>query len=206
MGPPTDPSNRINFDATTQGPDNGGAARWTARPGFGATAGNVVGTFPAQTATAGWGSHGPQIVSAAPGGPAPAPAPARPPTASSGPARPQSAPATIPVYQLKTAACPSCRQPATLLAPDRAAHAWWCCAHCGSLADLDVRPDLDPFIPPEGFRADRRMKTKTGRLRKAPPTDGRVFAMLAAIHTSNDLSPQEALTLARRALVTHGDH
>lgn len=98
-----------------------------------------------------------------------------------------------------SASCPGCRSPQTKLAADLAGHAWWCCAKCGSLADLDATPGLDPFDPPPGFRAKTGMRTKA-RLRRTTKRDGRLFALLAAVAEHNEVSEQEALGLARNTL------
>jgi hypothetical protein len=98
-----------------------------------------------------------------------------------------------------SASCPGCRSPQTKLAADLAGHAWWCCAKCGSLADLDATPGLDPFDPPPGFRRKTGMRTK-GRLRLTTRRPGRLFALLAAVAEHNEVSEQEALGLARNTL------
>jgi hypothetical protein len=106
-------------------------------------------------------------------------------------------------YLLAQANCPSCANHGTALAPDRAHHAWWVCK-CGSLADLDRHPDLDPYRPGENFRPDRSMKTRTAKLARKPRRDGRLLAILTRVHAANQVSAQEALTLARATLVAHG--
>jgi hypothetical protein len=105
-------------------------------------------------------------------------------------------------YRL-TASCPACRAPSTVLAPDARGHAWWSC-RCGSLADLDARPELDPFAPPLGLAPDRRMRTKAAKLRRnRTRPDGRLLALLGAVAEHNAVSVQEALGLARATVARY---
>jgi hypothetical protein len=99
------------------------------------------------------------------------------------------------------ASCPTCDATRTHLAADRSGHGWWCCAKCGSLADLDRHPGLDPFLP-AGFVRDGSMRVKASRLRR-DPQNGRLLALIATVQAQNAVSNHEALTLARAALQKH---
>ena len=166
-------------------PPSGGAARWHA-------AARTVTPLP-----------GPERHSAASPLPPPTATPAK--AASTGSATWPPPPGT-PVLSLAPTR-PTSDAPPPHLAAHRTAHGWWCCARCGSLADLDRRPELDPFLPtdprlPEGFTRDGSMRIKASRLRKAPQ-DGRLLALIATVQAQNAVSHHEALTLARAALLKH---
>jgi hypothetical protein len=192
---PADATHPLTWDSH-QGPPAGGA-RWQG------TATRQI-TYPAGSPTpeSTQTGHGPGTrVSRAQSHATPHPSVSAQPTPVRAPGD-TSAPRTAAHFPLVTASCPKCGQRnATQLTADLANHAWWDCRRCGGLADLDRHPEIDPFDPPPALPSERRRKAS--RLRRAPKPDGRLFPMLDAITAANDISPREALTLARRALTAH---
>lgn len=105
-------------------------------------------------------------------------------------------------YVMNQSVCPNCGHSPTELRKDRYENAWAVCPNCGPLANIDKRPDVNPYAWPPGFTPDRKMKTTSamfGRTRKT----GKLLAMLAAIHEHNDLDPIEAVSLARQTLIAY---
>lgn len=101
-----------------------------------------------------------------------------------------------------SAPCPRCAAPGTQLVADGREHAHWAChAKCGSLADLDAHPEVDPYRPgtrswgQDPFRATAR---RTAR------KDGVLLRRMAVIGRTNPgLSLSEVLGLARQSVNQH---
>lgn len=106
-------------------------------------------------------------------------------------------------YQMNEASCPNCGHAPTELRKDKNEDAWWHCPRCGPLANVDARPDVNPYSPPQGFEPDRNMKTG-GFLSRNRKT-GRLLSVLATIHEANDLNCREAVELARKTIATYRD-
>lgn len=92
------------------------------------------------------------------------------------------------------ASCPSCGNGHTKLARDAQDDAWWHCAKCGPLANLDKNPDINPFNPGK-FTANRQMVTKTAA--NTPKTGTLLRKVHAIIKMNPGLTVEESLTLAR---------
>jgi hypothetical protein len=102
--------------------------------------------------------------------------------------------------KLSKASCPECDVPSTHLVKDASEHAWWHCASCGPLADLDRHPGLDPYAPGDNFFPDRNMKQSKLFSRKT----GKLFAITSSVKDKNPgLTIREALNLSRRALTQY---
>jgi hypothetical protein len=103
---------------------------------------------------------------------------------------------------LTGAACPTCAAPHTALVPDYRDHAhWYCPRKCGSLADLDRAPGIDPYRPPNtiawGSDAYRREKKLL-----AGKKNGQLFKRIAKIAETNPgLSGIETVHLARQSVI-----
>jgi hypothetical protein len=104
-------------------------------------------------------------------------------------------------YQMDQAACPSCGHAPTQLVKDKNEDAWWHCPNCGPLANIDARPQINPYSPPANFKPDRSMKTG-GFLSRNRKT-GRLLSMLATIHRANELDAAEAVEIARKTLIKY---
>lgn len=114
--------------------------------------------------------------------------------------RDYSAPTAHP-YQMNEASCPNCGHAPTELRKDRNEDAWWHCPNCGPLANIDKRPDVNPYHPPEGFEPDRSMKTS--HLRRNQKT-GKLLAIVATVQQANSgIELAQAITLARKTLAYH---
>jgi ribosomal protein S27AE len=109
---------------------------------------------------------------------------------------------------LKGASCPRCGTADTSIVPDHRDHAHWFCGMklCGSLADLDQHPEIDPFHPPReragGWGQDefRREKKRVFAGKK----DGQVLRRIATIGQVNPgLSLSEAVHLARQSVIQY---
>lgn len=114
------------------------------------------------------------------------------------PAQPPTGP-----YQMDLATCPSCGHAPTVLSKDKNEDAWWACPRCGPLANIDQRPEINPYSPPQGFEPDRSMKTG-GFLSRNRKT-GRLLNVLAVIHERNELDAAEAVDLARKTVLRYGE-
>lgn len=184
--PPTSQRAYETMDATTQGPPSGGA-RWQGRTSARVGPGGVEDIIRRTTPNyGGWSREMPGGVSDA--------VKIRPEREYQHTDRP---------YQLDEASCPSCGHRPTQLVRDRNDDAWWNCPNCGPLANIDRNPQINPYDPPQGFTPNRNMKTSRllGRTRKT----GRLMKIMATAQGANALSDAEALTLARRTLITYGD-
>lgn len=106
-----------------------------------------------------------------------------------------------PIIQLNQANCPNCGHRPTQLLKDHKDQAWWHCPSCGPLANVDKNPHVNPFSPPEDFTPDRGFKSRSGLFNRKSEKDGKIFAITASILNNNALSVEEALTLAREALI-----
>ena len=101
------------------------------------------------------------------------------------------------------APCPNCRHSVTHITRDAKDDGWWTCPECGSLANIDKNPDVNPHAPEPGFTPDRGIKLKASRL--GNKKTGQLFKMIVAIkETNSGLSSDEALTLSRKALLKLG--
>lgn len=118
--------------------------------------------------------------------------------ASSGPNK-----TTVPFFSSLAARCPLCRTAKTQLVPDHREHAWWRCASCGPLADLDVQCGINPFLPSTPFTPQRGF-TSQGSTTDQP--DGRVLRLFATVAQTNPgLTQREALGLVRRTIAHYGE-
>jgi hypothetical protein len=103
---------------------------------------------------------------------------------------------------LKQASCPVCYAPDTSLRADQREHAhWFCHEKCGSLADVDKHPEVDPYRPP--LRTEwGRDSFSQGRRVFAGKKNGQVFPRMATISRMNPgLSLPETFHLARRSVL-----
>ena len=112
---------------------------------------------------------------------------------------------------LNGARCPSCGSGATSLVRDENDNAWWHCQNCGSLANIDKNPDINPYSPGEGFTPDRsfgeKKKKSAFRRKKETVVPGKALKMVrATIQTNPGLSVSEALTLVRNALAKYPEN
>lgn len=118
--------------------------------------------------------------------------------ASSGPNK-----TSVPFFGSLAARCPLCRTARTQLVPDHREHAWWKCAGCGPLADLDTCPEVNPFLP------STRFTRQTGFSAQASSTtepNGRVLRLFATVAQTNPgLTQREALGLVRRTIARYGE-
>lgn len=94
-------------------------------------------------------------------------------------------------------ACTRCSRPTSIVA-DAAKQAWWHCASCGPLHNLDANPHLDPYRPPAQFTANAQgFATKKNASRKV----GELAPLIDVIRAHNPgLSAREILTLGRQTL------
>jgi hypothetical protein len=192
-----------SYDATTNGPPSGGA-RWQGRQGVRIAPGSpedvIRRSTPGFTAPPPTGEFNPN--DAATFYPK---SPHRSPAVQVREERNYDAPTGRP-YLMDEAYCPNCGHAPTELAKDRNEDAWWRCPNCGPLANIDAHPEVNPYEPSQDFRPDRSMKTGSLFRRKANKRGGlRVLALLDSIHGANDVSAAEALTLARKTLITYGE-
>jgi ribosomal protein S27AE len=109
---------------------------------------------------------------------------------------------------LKGASCPRCGTADTSLVADYRDHAHWVCGQqrCGSLVDLDLHPEIDPYRPPReragGWGQDqfRREKKRVFAGKK----DGQILRRVATIGQVNPgLSLSEAVHLARQSVIQY---
>jgi ribosomal protein L37AE/L43A len=100
--------------------------------------------------------------------------------------------------KLDQAPCPNCRHQPTELHSNGV----WNCPSCGTLANVDDHPEVNPYDPGFAFKPDRSLKVKGSLWRK--PKTAKLFKMVASIRETNTgLSVAESLTLARRALIEY---
>lgn len=104
-------------------------------------------------------------------------------------------------YQMDQAPCPNCQHTPTQLVKDKNEDAWWHCPNCGPLANIDARPNINPYSPPSNFEPDRDMK-RGGFLSRNKKT-GRLLIVLAKIHEANELDAAEAVEIARKTLIKY---
>lgn len=101
---------------------------------------------------------------------------------------------------LNGAACPQCGRDHTELMQDKSQEAWWHCPDCGPLSNVDRKPHVDPFNPPEDFAPDGKAFKKATKLWRGKKT-GRLMDQIVLIGQTNPgLQPREVLGLARTAL------
>lgn len=101
-----------------------------------------------------------------------------------------------------SAPCPRCGARGTQLVADSREHAHWAChVRCGSLADLDARPGVDPYRPVGAdWGGDRFHQGRTAARAK----DGQILRRMAVIGKTNPgLSLSEVLGLARQSVNQH---
>lgn len=105
-----------------------------------------------------------------------------------------------------SAPCPECGASSTQLIRDDKDHAWWHCPNCGSLANVDKNPSVNPFDrstysgPDRGFAEKKRVAFRRKKVEK----DGKVLKMVrATLQTNPGLSTGQALTLVRNALLKY---
>jgi hypothetical protein len=100
-----------------------------------------------------------------------------------------------------SARCPLCRTAYTQLTPDHEDHAWWKCAACGPLADLDKHPSINPFLPSARFARHRGFRATASA---SSTRTGRVLRMFTAVTGANPgLTQREALGLVRRTIAKY---
>lgn len=110
---------------------------------------------------------------------------------------------------LNGARCPSCGTGATQLVRDGSDNAWWHCQNCGSLANVDANPSINPFSPPADFQPDRsfgedKKKRTAFRRKKIEQKPGKALKMVqATLQTNPGLTVGQALTLVRNALAKY---
>jgi predicted Zn-ribbon and HTH transcriptional regulator len=108
---------------------------------------------------------------------------------------------------LSGAKCPSCGNSNTQLIRDSKDEAWWHCPNCGSLANVDRNPEVNPFNPPADFKPDRDFEKKKRvafRRKKEEPKTGKALKMVhATLQTNPGLTVGQALTLVRNALAKY---
>lgn len=102
-----------------------------------------------------------------------------------------------------SAPCPRCSAPGTRIVADAREHAHWAChAKCGSLADLDAHPEVNPYRP--GDRTWGRDVFRATAGRKGGRKDGILLRRVAVIGKTNPgLSLSEVLGLARQSVIQH---
>lgn len=118
--------------------------------------------------------------------------------------RKRERPATVPGIALEGAACPRCGTADTAIVTDDRDHAHWYCGMrlCGSLVDLDVHPDVDPFNP--GRIATAQDEFWHGRKVAANARDGQLMRRIATIHRVNPgLGLSEVVFLARQSVIEY---
>lgn len=105
---------------------------------------------------------------------------------------------------LTGAKCPTCQAPSTQLVRDSKDNAWWHCQNCGSLANVDANPHINPFDPPADFEPDNSFGEKKKRVafrrKKEEPTGKALKMVQATLRTNPGLTVGQALTLVRNAL------
>lgn len=106
---------------------------------------------------------------------------------------------------LSDASCPSCGHAPTEVKKDRQDNAWWHCPNCGSLANLDRTPEVNPYEPGQDFTPNRKMKVGVSIIGSRNVKTGKLFTIMAKATEHNQLTPAEALTLARRTLISFGE-
>lgn len=108
---------------------------------------------------------------------------------------------------LNGARCPSCGAGATQLVRDAKDNAWWHCQNCGSLANVDANPHINPFSPGPDFEPDRSFGEKKKRVafrRKREEPTGKALKMVhTTLQTNPGLTVGQALTLVRNALAKY---
>lgn len=110
---------------------------------------------------------------------------------------------------LNGAKCPSCGTGATQIVRDSSDNAWWHCQNCGSLANVDANPSINPFAPPANFEPDRsfgekKKKRAAFRRKTEEPKPGKALKMIhATLQTNPGLTVGQALTLVRNALAKY---
>jgi hypothetical protein len=113
-------------------------------------------------------------------------------------------PTTVPGLPLKGASCPRCGTADTAIVTDDRDHAHWYCAMrlCGSLADLDVHPQTDPWHP--GKQAWGQDDFWHGRKVAAAAKDGQLMRRIATVGRTNPgLSLSEVVFLARQSVIQY---
>jgi hypothetical protein len=105
-------------------------------------------------------------------------------------------------YLMEGATCPNCGHAPTELRKDRNEDAWWHCPGCGSLANIDAHPEVNPYGKNPGMVPDRSMKTGKKLLGRTHKT-GRLLAIVATVQKNNTVSLAEALWVARNTLITY---
>lgn len=101
---------------------------------------------------------------------------------------------------LHGAQCPNCGKANTELRQDSNEDAWWHCPYCGPLTNVDRKPHVDPFDPPEDFTPSGKGFKSASRLRRSKKT-GRLLDQIVLIGQTNPgLNVREVVTLARTAL------
>lgn len=118
--------------------------------------------------------------------------------------RKREKPATVPGIALEGAACPRCGTANTAIVTDDRDHAHWYCGMrlCGSLADLDRHPDVDPYRP-DG-RSWSQDEFWHGRKVAANAKDGQLMRRIATIgRTNSGLSLSEVVSLARQSVIQY---
>ena len=99
-------------------------------------------------------------------------------------------------YAMHEAHCPGCGHAPTHLVNDYKDDAWWHCPNCGPLANVDRNPQINPYDPPNGFKANPR-SFKATRMLPTKKT-GRVLKMLVSVVEGNPgLTPPESLSIVR---------
>lgn len=103
-------------------------------------------------------------------------------------------------YPMHEAECPQCGAAPTHLVNDYKDDAWWHCRNCGPLINIDRNPHVDPYNPPDDFRAKPKQFSstppKTGRVQ--PEEHGVVLEMVGSVvQTNPGLTFQESLGIVR---------
>lgn len=101
---------------------------------------------------------------------------------------------------LHGAQCPNCGKSHTELVQDRNENAWWSCPYCGPLSNVDSKPHVDPFNPPEDFVPNGKLFKSSSKLWRGKKT-GRLMKQIVLIGQTNPgLTIRETVGLARTAL------
>lgn len=118
--------------------------------------------------------------------------------------RKRERPATVPGIALEGATCPRCGTADTAIVTDDRDHAHWYCGMrlCGSLVDLDLHPEIDPFNP--GRVATAQDEFWHGRKVAATARDGQLMRRIATIGRVNPgLGLSEVVFLARQSVIEY---
>lgn len=112
--------------------------------------------------------------------------------------------ATVSGIPLKGASCPRCGTVDTAIVTDDRDHAHWYCTMrlCGSLADLDLHPEINPYQPKD--IRDGRDEFWHGRKVAASVKDGQLMRRIATISRVNPgLGLSEVVFLARQSVIQY---